>query len=49
MLAFISKVFEVGRSLTEVQDGKKGLSLICGVEFFPELFYRILVSHEHIV
>lgn len=37
MLAFISNVFEVGSSLTEVQEGRKGLSIMCALEFFPEL------------
>jgi len=30
LLAFISEVFEVGSSLTEMQYGKKGLSIWCG-------------------
>lgn len=51
MLAFISKGFEVGSSLTEAQGGMKGLSIRRAEEFCPELFHRITVSHEqqHIV
>lgn len=44
----IYKVYEVGSSLTEVQDGRKGSSIMCAVELFPELLHIIPVSREHV-